>query len=277
MSRSSPSHAFRAKALTLLKRLNDDRTGRIVEAAPQNWQYLAGNIRPATSVDGETVSFLLAQGLIAKLAPGGYGATDEAASFFRRLESAGPAYLSQHQALAIDTNHGSSDLPTYIDLDESPVAHLARRRDRFGKRLLEPHQVEAAERLRRDFEIAGLQPRMTASHFDNTAPVSRRSRCHNVGANLADSAVAARQRLDKVAGALGPELAGVAFDACCFLKGMETIERDRRWPARSAKLVLSLALTALARHFGLVSHDRGSERNERIRHWGSNDYCSLTE
>jgi len=46
------------------------------------------------------------------------------------------------------------------NLAESPVAVLGRRRDKDGKLYLEPELVTAAERLREDFELAQMGPRV---------------------------------------------------------------------------------------------------------------------
>lgn len=65
-----------------------------------------------------------------------------------------------------------------------------------------------------------------------------------------------------------PELAGVAVDVCCFAKGLETVERKRQWPARSAKLMLRTALLVLARHYALPPVGKSRSRH----HWGAEDY-----
>jgi hypothetical protein len=91
-------------------------------------------------------------------------------------------------------------------------------------------------------------------------------------AEMTDAVVAARQRVDRAVHGVGPDFAGILLDVCCFLKGIEEIERERSWPARSAKLVLRLALASLARHYGLVETAKGNHGGGRIKHWGAEDY-----
>jgi hypothetical protein len=151
---------------------------------------------------------------------------------------------------------------------ESPLAWLARRKDRAGRPFLDPASFAAGERFRDDFTLAGLQPRVTS---DWSNPVSGAA-LGDRGMHISDLMVAARQRLDAALEALGPELGSLTIDVCGFLKGLETVEAEHGWPARSAKIVLGIALTRLAVHYGLAVEARGPARGRALRHWGSDDY-----
>jgi hypothetical protein len=59
---------------------------------------------------------------------------------------------------------------------------------------------------------------------------------------------------------------------CCDLKGLEETERERGWPARAGKIVLDLALTRLARHYGILDRDHDAAARVRLRRWGAEDY-----
>jgi len=69
----------------------------------------------------------------------------------------------------------------------------------------------------------------------------------------------------------------VLIDVCCHLKGLEEAERAAGWPQRSAKIVLQLALTSLARHYGLETAPHVGGSSGVVRHWGSGDYRPMLE
>lgn len=144
----------------------------------------------------------------------------------------------------------------FVDHGESPLAWLARRKGRDGQPLIAPHQFLAGERLRADFTRGQMMPRVTA-HWDAAVASGRRG---DIGLGVTDIAIAARERVRRAADAAGPEFSGLLLDVCCFLKKLDTIESDRGWPARSAKVVLQLGLDRLARHYGLSAVARGPER-----------------
>jgi len=72
--------------------------------------------------------------------------------------------------------------------------------------------------------------------------------------------------------AVGPELSGILVDICCELKGLEEAEKENGWPQRAGKVVLQIALTRLARHYGLIADGAPRPTRRGLRHWGSDDY-----
>ena len=180
------------------------------------------------------------------------------------------SFRAQHLALVqrqIVTELGRTSV--IVDETESPLVWLARRRGRDGRALIEADQLQAGERLRADFTRAHLMPRTTANW---SSPLS--SGRHAGGGERAsaftDTVIAARQSVHLALDAVGPEFAGLLLDICCFLKGLEDIERERAWPARSGKVVLQLALARLARHYGYSARARGPARAP-VRTWLADD------
>lgn len=129
---------------------------------------------------------------------------------------------------------------------ESPLTALSRRRDKDGSPFLSPELVAAGERLREDFELAQIGPRV-AQNWDRFLTGGTRGDFRS-GADTGGSEPAR----DRVAGALqdlGPGLGDVVLRTCCFLEGMETVEERMGWSARSGKIVLRIALSRLKTHY----------------------------
>lgn len=158
-----------------------------------------------------------------------------------------------------------------VNLAESPLGLLHRRKGKNGRPFIDAREFRAGERLRADYTRGQIMPRLGVNW--DAAGAAGRSLDRSGGMlELTDAALAARRRVEKAIDAVGPELAGVLIDICCFLKGMEQVETERSWPARSAKVVLKSALGALARHYEPPqSHDRQHSR-PAILHWGAPDY-----
>ncbi|MGB7286098.1 MAG: DUF6456 domain-containing protein [Salaquimonas sp.] len=175
-------------------------------------------------------------------------------------------YRSQHLAPVVKTiaENGIASQVT-VNENESPLSRLYTRKDKHGKCWLNEFEFQAGERLRSDFEKSQLQPRISANW---SASVATGSRGANMGADISDFAMDARKRIEKMVNALGPELSNILLDVCCFLKGLETIEKELHWPPRSAKLMLRTALRELVRHYGL----RPSPRKQPMNHWGDSSY-----
>jgi hypothetical protein len=133
------------------------------------------------------------------------------------------------------------------NMAESPLTVLARRKDKEGQAFLSPELVQAGERLREDFELAHMGPRV-AQNWDRflTAGVEGGGPDDR---SPGDGASAARDRVRAALADLGPGLGDIALRCCCHLEGLETAEKRMGWSARSGKIVLRIALQRLRRHY----------------------------
>jgi len=138
---------------------------------------------------------------------------------------------------------------------ESPLTALARRKDRDGQPFLGSPLVQAGERLREDFELAQMGPRVT-QNWDRFLTNGTSGGGFGAGAGEGGSS-SARDRLARALHDLGPGLSDVALRCCCYLEGLEIAEKRMGWSARSGKIVLRIALQRLRQHYDtLLCTDR---------------------
>lgn len=188
----------------------------------------------------------------------------------KKIRKTDPQHLLSQHGVSRAGKKEFRDAPDalLVNQSESPLAWLARRKDANGKSMIDAAQFAAGERLRVDFTRAAMTPRIGANL---TSPVAHGRRGGGDNAeNFSDIVIAAKERLNHALKAAGPEFSGLLLDVCCFLKGLETVERERGWPRRTSKVVLGLALDRLARHYGIASAISGRNRAP-LRAWQAED------
>lgn len=243
-------------------------TAQLPRSAIKLLEALAAGLEPDDC--GDDAETLINRDLAA-LDLNGRLALTEAGRFHlaRRSAERGTIDPFRAQHLALTDGSGLEIGPgAKFDESESPLIWLARRKGADGRALIEPHQLQAGERMRADFTHAQMMPRTTSNWH---SPVAGRRRDGQASGHLTERVVAARQRLRHALDAVGPEFSGLLIDICCFLKKLDAVEQERRWPARSAKVVLQLALERLARHYGYQSEAAG-KTVAAIRIWADDRF-----
>lgn len=167
-------------------------------------------------------------------------------------ETASPA--DQHRTLMPGPND------TTRNIAESPFLRLSQA---AGPKFLAPHQIEAGERVCVWAGRAQLRQRVTMLYDPgHTGGGKTRSPVSGV----ADMALEARRSLAELYRDLPRDCAEVIIDVCVFEKGLQTIESERGWPRRSAKLVLRIGLEHLAQNLGLAPYATGKP-SARLAVW----------
>lgn len=131
-----------------------------------------------------------------------------------------------------------------INLAESPLSWLRARGH------VDARQYEAGERLRGDYEMAALGPRVTMRWDGGPAGRGQRGPGGALDPTLAQ--IAAKRRFDAAVASAGPGLADILWRVVCAGEGLAGAEKALGWPSRAGKLVLGLALDRVADHYGLL-------------------------
>lgn len=168
------------------------------------------------------------------------------------MAEAATPFLAQHQLWGekpVEQDDGSIR-KMRINLAESPLAMLARRKGADGKPFLTMDLVQAGEKLREDFECAQMGPRV-AQNWDRFLTGGDRGAGFSDG-GIGEGPSAARDRVTRAVDDMGPGLADVVMRVCCFLEGLESAEKRLGWSARSGKIVLKIGLQRLLKHYSEV-------------------------
>tara|TARA_R110002072_G_scaffold206513_1_gene364244 strand:- start:409 stop:1161 length:753 start_codon:yes stop_codon:yes gene_type:complete len=204
--------------------------------------------RPVARVDARPVLETRAAGWI-EASGDGYVLTREGTALV--------THPHKRQTAAADQHRDLRDVPVMVDgqiesallnLNESPLARWFKPGQSGEAAFLTPGEFSAGERFRADYHRSSLMSRVTSNWSGQ--PSGGRAGVHDP-ADAPVAALAAKERVFQALNALGPGLDRVIMTVCVREDGLERLERSERWPARSGKLALKIALSQLARHYGL--------------------------
>ena len=159
-----------------------------------------------------------------------------------------------------------------VNRSESPLAWLHARTNADGTPMISDEQFAAGEMLRRQFDAARQEPSVTSLWGFSINSGQRGRSGAPSGLQVSDKVLEAKRRLFAALDAVGPQLSPVLLEVCCMANGLEAAERRLSLPKRAGKVVLSIALTQLARHYGILSEFDHANPAVRTRLWARQGY-----
>ena len=160
------------------------------------------------------------------------------------IEARKPEYATRvhpDDALKLEKDRAEICRTVRVNVTENPVDWLA------ARGMVSAAQARAAERLRLDFERAGLGARVTMNW--DVAPVAK-SRSGQRASDASLARMDAHRRFHGAMDAVGAGLSDICWRVICGGEGISVAEKGLGWPARSGKLVLGMALDRLVRFYG---------------------------
>ena len=221
------------------------------------WRLIArenGDKYQSAALAGALVEAFAKRGWIRRAgAANSYVLSDAGLYWYRRAGGGEDAFAAQHQKRrqTVVKDARGLDARVTVDDNESPLVRLK------ARGLIDAAQFDAGEKLRSDFTLAGLMPRLGV---DYAAPLQTRSRGKVAARLMTDAVIAAKQRFTAAMRAVGPGLSDLLFDVCCHWRGLEEAEEAKGWPSRSGRVVLAIALDRLAEHYGMRMRGRAKLR-----------------
>jgi hypothetical protein len=154
------------------------------------------------------------------------------------------------QLIERHTEGGQRGRSVTVNLAESPLSWLR------ARKLVTARQFAAGEALRSDWERAALGPSVTM-RWDASGVKA----CHGAAPDPSQGHLGAKARFDAALASAGPSLSDVLWRTVCAGESLPHAERTLGWPARSGRLILTLALDRVADYYrlpGAESHGKSA-------------------
>jgi hypothetical protein len=158
-----------------------------------------------------------------------------------------PIYIDCAAPAARERPEIAAAKPKRINLAESPLGWLK------ARGMLNELHFLAGEALRRDYETAGLGPRVTMQW--NGAPIGSKGRSAAVAGDATLHQLSAKARFDGALEWAGPGLSDILWRVVCAGESVPSAERSLGWPIRAGRLVLTIALGRIAAFYGVAHTD----------------------
>lgn len=199
-------------------------------------------------MSAEDVRLLASEGVLESAGDGAFVVSEAGSARVRREHaSPGESFVAQHAPI-VDRDVVDHDGAVRAVRGFAPndvLRRLAALRDSDGSPWLATSEIAAASRLRADWERGEMG---LVRGSDWTAPPNGSAARGPSSAQEAAMAARcdARRRVGEALDRLAPLLRRVVERVCLHEQGLEALERAERWPTRSGKLALKLALSQLA-------------------------------
>ncbi|MBL1419160.1 MAG: hypothetical protein COC24_001480 [Alphaproteobacteria bacterium] len=159
-----------------------------------------------------------------------------------------------NQSRPIGFNDFTSLANQDADAEHTPLLKLYNRQRNMAHKYLSETHLQAGQKLFELFVKANLRPNVTMN-WENLQSVKQ---SHHTGVKdmgFSEVAYIARRELYESLSQVGQDFSAILVEICLFGNGLEATEKALNWPARSAKLLLTMALDRLGTHYQLTAND----------------------